>query len=1006
MKVVKQVSQSFLKFEGESDKTQAEINARVHKALGVREDGFQYSPAYKRGVWDGYTNFYNKKTGGFATGLLDLVDEELKRYQEMDPSLIIEYENEYPERWVDETEFPSELTLPDDKLGNITLRDYQYESVKSAVLAQMGIVHVATNGGKCIPADTTILTNKGLMTIGNLFKESNLPLANKEEVVRYAGDTHLVNRHGKLEKPSHLTYNGKRKVFQVTTDRGFTEKATGNHPFLTVAPNGTFRWVNTEDLQEGMWIVSRKGDNVFGDLQVSADDAYLLGAIVADGYINQDTAIKFTNDQEELITFVADKFSKLGRTVVTPYTKQKGTDVRLSDKQATIAYHRQFSLGYGVAKDKDVPASILGATREAQLNFLSGYLECESSIEVPKCAIEVTSASRTLLQQVQMVLLNLGYVSTLAIKNVKGYEHTDYYRLTLGAIDSHKLLQELTFKTAQRKAQRDKFNKAYSSRTRNPKGQTVPFGKELVKEYVGTYPNVPSGMRKAFYFPKTISVSRLRDLTATYHEGETNSKMVLDNLLSEEFVYSQVVILEEAGEIDTYDVCMPDTHSFIANGMVNHNTEIGSSIIAQLLPQMEKHEHIVFFVPSKEIFYGAIERLSMRLGGIDIGYMGDGKKKIEQVNVVLMPSLVSALKDPTKGVKVTQKERIPQIIVQDILPQFKGKKNVKTLLQNYVRGYNPTTKIGQRVREELSDLSFSDLSDAKIQLAMNKYEVTHTKNMKKKVDKKYDAYQETLDFVSNTVCVICDEVHRAKGETWFNSIMQFTNAQYRIGMTGTIDYKNKVLWRRLQGLFGDVVNRVRNEELIDRGFSAKPLIQMVNIKTPQSFINERDYQKAYSNLIVNNEVRNNNIADLTNVLVNDGRTVLIVVNFLEHGDNILKLLSERNVYAEFINGELDSEVRRRQLSDVKEGKLKVLVATTVLDEGVDISGIHALIMTAGGKSLRQTLQRVGRILRRKEGDNSAIVIDFVDRTNKHLFKHSEERLKLYEQEGFKIQYLN
>lgn len=421
---------------------------------------------------------------------------------------------------------------------------------------------------------------------------------------------------------------------------------------------------------------------------------------------------------------------------------------------------------------------------------------------------------------------------------------------------------------------------------------------------------------------------------------------------------------------------------------------------------MEDDEHIIFFVPTKEIFYGAIDRLSMRLGGMEIGCLGDGKRDLKQVNVVLMPSLVSALKDPTKGLKVTAKERVPQIIVQDILPHFKGKQNVKTLLQNYLRGYNPKTKIAQKAKEELVALAYSDLSEAKVKMAMNKFEVTHNKNMEKKVSKKYKVYQDTLKFVEKTVCIICDEVHRAKGETWYDTMLTFTNAQYRIGMTGTIDYKNKVLWRRLQGLFGDVVNRVRNDELIERGYSAKPYIQMVNIKEPLAYVHERDYQKVYNKLIVNNEKRNNHIASLTKVLHDSGKTVLIVVNYLEHGENLTELLKEQGVYSEFINGELDSDIRKRQLADVKSGKLKVLIATTVLDEGVDISGIHALIMSAGGKSLRQTLQRVGRILRRKEGDNSAIVIDFVDRTHKNLFAHSEERLRLYKQEGFEISYLN
>lgn len=420
---------------------------------------------------------------------------------------------------------------------------------------------------------------------------------------------------------------------------------------------------------------------------------------------------------------------------------------------------------------------------------------------------------------------------------------------------------------------------------------------------------------------------------------------------------------------------------------------------------MEYDEHIVFFVPTKEIFYGAHERLTMRLG-IKVGMLGDGKRDLQQVTVVLMPSLVSALKDPMKGVTVSGKDRITQIIAKDILPQFQGKENTRVQLQHYLRAMPTPTQVSQKVKEELSNLAFGDFTEAQTKFEINKYMVNYEKVMTKKVGKKVKAYQEALEFVEKTVCVICDEVHRVKGETWFDTILKFTNAQYRIGMTGTIDYKNKLLWRRLEGLFGQVVNRIANEELINRGFSAKPYIQMVTVKKPELYYHERDYATAYRQCIVENPIRNKVIANMAETLYNKGKTTLIIVNIIDHGERLLQELTDRGIVAEFIHGELDTETRKRQLQDVKDGKLRVLIATTVLDEGVDISGIHALIMTAGGKSLRQTLQRVGRILRRKEGDNSAIVIDFIDRTNPFMYKHSEDRLKLYQEEGFDINYLN
>ena len=435
-------------------------------------------------------------------------------------------------------------------------------------------------------------------------------------------------------------------------------------------------------------------------------------------------------------------------------------------------------------------------------------------------------------------------------------------------------------------------------------------------------------------------------------------------------------------------------------------TEIASGIMQQLLPYLEPDEHIIFFVPSKQIFYGAHERLEQRLG-VKVGQIGDGKRKIRQVNVVMVPSMVSALKDPTKEVKISAKDRPLQIMVQEILPVFKGKTNVKHLLENFIRGYKDTTKAREIAKQHLVQIATNTKSDAQVKMELNKLQVAYDKLMKRLASKKYGKWQETLDLVDKTAVVICDEAHHAGAQTWYDTIMKFSNAQYRIGMTGTIEYKDKILWQRLQALFSGVIARTTNEQLISRGFSAKPTLFMSTIK--QSSVNVKtsnNYMEAYSGGIVNNKFRNDIIVNFAGAMYNNDKTTLIITNRVDQGDLIFEGIKALGIKAEFIQGKLNTETRLRQLEDIRTGKLKILIATNVLDEGLDISGINCLIMTAGGKSLKQTLQRVGRILRRKEGDNTAMVFDFIDRTNKYLLRHSEERIKIYKGEGFEIKYLN
>lgn len=1007
MRLVIDVMHTQIRFDENEGSLRSTIHKVMHEELGVKADGYQFSPAYKSGYWDGIIDFYNKDNDTFPTGLVPKVEEILGRLQTAMGSrgYMFQFEiiDDRPDKFMEVEEMDSEIKLNGDNGEVITLRDYQYDSVKSIIEKQTGIINVATNGGKCLYQFTKLLTKNGYRTIGSLFTDAGIDLYQSETTIENTFGIELINRYGQVEKPSHLTINGTKHVNKVTTEKGWEEVITDNHPLLTVASDGTHQWKEAKDLVVGDWVVARKGDNIYGDSRVcNTDDAYALGTIIADGYIGIEAKVQFSNDQPELLGFMQNYLQQYGHTCRIPRKKGTSEEVILSDKKATIVFHNKYSLGYGVAKDKVVPQCIMGASREVQLAFLSGYLECEMSIEVPKCAIEVTSASKELLEQVQLMLLNMGYVANLSKKKVKGYEDNWYGRLTLGALDSAKLLNELTFITEQRQTQREAFYEALASRKRNPKGQTTPFGKELVRAYKDTYPNPPKGMKKAFDFPKTISIDRLRELVAKYPDGLPKYKLALDNLLDEQFVYSQVVSIEDAGYEPTFDLHMPETHSFIANGMINHNTEIASGLIQQILPALESGERIAFFTNSSSIFTQSIDRIEKRLG-IKVGAFGAGKKDIQQVTFVMIPTITSAISaDPEAKLKLTPKERMYKKLAKEIAPKFLTGFNQKGLLEGYIRNFQVKTKADLQLKHELEEAYYSCGTNKQVVMKMRSYQAEYEKVVEKKNGKVLKKYNEAKEFLESVAVMIVDEAHHTSSDTWYQALTACSNAQYRMALTGSIDMKNHVLWQRMQAIFGSITTKVSNDTLISLGHSAKPKITIFPIIAPTDIENS-NYMDAYKMGIVDNVYRNSLIAKLTKKMYESGSGVLVIINRIEHGETISELLDAEGVPHYFIHGELDNDLRDEKLQEMRDGHLKVMISSTIIDEGVDISGIDTLILGAGGKSLRQTLQRVGRGLRKKKtGENKVSVFDFYDLTNKHLKKHSEERRKIYEKEQFEI----
>jgi RNA polymerase primary sigma factor len=70
------------------------------------------------------------------------------------------------------------------------------------------------------------------------------------------------------------------------------------------------------------------------------------------------------------------------------------------------------------------------------------------------------------------------------------------------------------------------------------------------------------------------------------------------------------------------------------------------------------------------------------------------------------------------------------------------------------------------------------------------------------------------------------------------------------------------------------------------------------------------------------------------------------------------------------------------LDDFREGDIDVLAAPRLLDEGIDVPSADLAIILSSSKTKRQMIQRMGRVLRKKENDAIAkiIIIYAIDTT--------------------------
>lgn len=114
----------------------------VDKMLSWRAKGFQFSPAFKRGFWDGYKHL--SKDGRFPAGLVPFVVEELGK-----AGLVVEASD-------DGSFVPPVDYCIRPAVGSYTLRDHQAQAVERTIAAHRGVIDHAVGAGKSITAIETV----------------------------------------------------------------------------------------------------------------------------------------------------------------------------------------------------------------------------------------------------------------------------------------------------------------------------------------------------------------------------------------------------------------------------------------------------------------------------------------------------------------------------------------------------------------------------------------------------------------------------------------------------------------------------------------------------------------------------------------------------------------------------------------------------------------------------------------------------------------------------------
>jgi predicted Ser/Thr protein kinase/intein/homing endonuclease len=462
---------------------------------------------------------------------------------------------------------------------------------------RVGIGTFSPSDPKCVTGDTILLTNRGMLRFDEMQKELQ---AGADEFVPFGiGISGLKG----AEWTSHFYNGGVRPTRRLRTRLGYEIEGSLVHPVL-VMRDGRAVWVKLRELRVGDFVALQRGQNLFGDTtsllpfaydgsssrgqnktltlprEMTEDLARLLGYIVAEGSLT-DTALWITNGDRRVVDDILDTCERLFNVRPKVYMKQ-GTHA-LSLTISSIKLVRWLEQVCGVtrgAASKHIPRVVSTAPRNIFLSFLEGLFWGDGTISARKNPgsnrFKIATASKEMARQVQVALLNLGIVSARYKETIK--ERFTAYSLV---VTGDAVVDLLAYIPSLREKCTDAPERLAAKRGRT-NFDTIPRMQTLVRDVLHEAAVVGGKALPGFNryatdaaWGRSLTRARLQTLIEASERtlpAASSSLTTLRERLADNLLWLEVREIRD-GEAQVFDLTVPGTHSFCANGFVNHNSQ-------------------------------------------------------------------------------------------------------------------------------------------------------------------------------------------------------------------------------------------------------------------------------------------------------------------------------------------------------------------------------------------------------------------------------------------------
>lgn len=454
----------------------------------------------------------------------------------------------------------------------------------------------------CVVNKTLTVTDRGLQRIGSM--------SETEEI-----DIRILSHGQKINRASKWFDSGVHPTFEVTTNRGYSVTGTSNHPLLVwrsgIEDRPGFTWKTIGELAKGDYLVIDRSEVLWPEEEVAlsqfypeisprnelhetpatlnSDLAFILGALVAEGTSGRNV-VEFGNAEGEFADEFRAAWSRVFPTcrLHTFLREPNSYGVKKWWQMQVVSRHvvgLLRNLGFvGNSAEKRIPDAVLRSPKHVVAAFFRGLFEGDGAVEKSGRSllrVTLTSKSEDLIADAQTVLLRFGIVASIFDDATHGRSTK---RLCITGLENLSAFAEkIGFYSNVKRAALSNVVASFSGVALS-KTDFIPFLSDFVRTRAERHRswierhNVDRQPRLAKMLGKLETVLGQQEFQFVKKLSETN------------YLFEPIESIKYAGEQQVFSIRVDsDCHSFVANGFVNHNTEVRmAKLTNELLADIEK----------------------------------------------------------------------------------------------------------------------------------------------------------------------------------------------------------------------------------------------------------------------------------------------------------------------------------------------------------------------------------------------------------------------------------